>query len=331
VRRCRNHGYIDLFVTASGGENVLYRNQGNGTFRDEPEASDSSRQSRVEHGCGASSTLIGSFLIGGGFVRSRCRLGPRPYAARPEINRSVSGKEYLVLCGPRGLPGETVPLQEDGHGHFTMFRTRCTSQAKNFYGLTKLTGDFDNDDGLISTWPVIPRRALFQQSRGQEIRGDRRSVGYSPTNEEREGTGGHGSNCSLRYWKRALWTFFKTNFADGATTHLYKTSAENRLSERRFLPVSRLTPSTWGGNRFLDIDNDGWKGPDIVANGQCIPKWKRCTGENFKQSRLLYWNRRDGQSCSSPRSAYRHFRRHSSRACIGIWTMTRIELSCQHE
>jgi len=49
------------------------------------------------------------------------------------------------------------------------------------------------------------------------------------------------------------------------------------------------------GTAFLDFDNDGWKDL-IVANGHVYPEVDSGhTAENYKQPRLLYWNRRDGQ------------------------------------
>jgi enediyne biosynthesis protein E4 len=49
------------------------------------------------------------------------------------------------------------------------------------------------------------------------------------------------------------------------------------------------------GYGFLDFDNDGWKDL-IVANGHVYPEVDEArTAEHFKQPRLLYWNRGDGQ------------------------------------
>jgi len=100
-------------------------------------------------------------------------------------------------------------------------------------------------DGLISTWPVIPRRALLSQSRWQEFE----EIGVqsvSPTMKT-EGTGGMGV-LQLSYLEAGFWIIFKTNFADDTHTST-KTSAETGFRMRRFFR-SRLTPSTWVGNRI---------------------------------------------------------------------------------
>ena len=49
------------------------------------------------------------------------------------------------------------------------------------------------------------------------------------------------------------------------------------------------------GTAFLDFDNDGWKDL-VVANGHVCPEVDTGhTTEKYKQPRLLYWNRGDGQ------------------------------------
>ena len=49
------------------------------------------------------------------------------------------------------------------------------------------------------------------------------------------------------------------------------------------------------GTAFIDLDNDGRKDL-IVANGHVYPEVDGAhTAEKFKQPRLLYWNRGDGQ------------------------------------
>jgi len=78
------------------------------------------------------------------------------------------------------------------------------------------------------------------------------------------------------------------------------------------------------GTAFLDIDNDGWKDL-IVANGHVYPEVDSGrTAEKFKQRRLLYWNRGDGQffdlsGASGPGISDEHSSRGSRSA---TWTTT---------
>ena len=81
------------------------------------------------------------------------------------------------------------------------------------------------------------------------------------------------------------------------TTHtLYRNVAGNDFADDTI--PSGLAVNTkylgWGA-AFVDIDNDGWK--DIIAaNGYAYPEVAAAkAGEKFKQPRLLYWNRGDGQ------------------------------------
>jgi hypothetical protein len=92
-----------------------------------------------------------------------------------------------------------------------------------------------------------------------------------------------------------LLDIFKTNFADDTHT-LYRNQGNNNFEDDTIASGLAVNTKYLGwGTAFLDFDNDGW--PDlIVANGHVYPEVDDAhTAEHFKQPRLLYWNRGDGQ------------------------------------
>jgi len=92
-----------------------------------------------------------------------------------------------------------------------------------------------------------------------------------------------------------LLDIFKTNFADDTHT-LYRNLGGNNFDDATIASGLGVNTKYLGwGTAFLDIDNDGWKDL-IVANGHVYPEVDSGrTAEKFKQRRLLYWNRGDGQ------------------------------------
>jgi hypothetical protein len=92
-----------------------------------------------------------------------------------------------------------------------------------------------------------------------------------------------------------LLDIFKTNFADDTHT-LYRNLCRNTFDDATIASGLAVNTKYLGwGTSFLDIDNDGWKDL-IVANGHVYPEVDSGhTAEKFKQRRLLYWNRGDGQ------------------------------------
>ena len=92
-----------------------------------------------------------------------------------------------------------------------------------------------------------------------------------------------------------LLDIFKTNFADDTHT-LYRNLGANNFDDATIASGLAVNTKYLGwGTAFLDIDNDGWKDL-IVANGHVYPEVDTGhTSEKFKQRRLLYWNRGDGQ------------------------------------
>jgi len=288
-----NDGDTDLFVT-EWGHNVLYHNQGDGTFRDETKARGLEEpEPRWSTGCAFVDFNRDSYLD---LIVAHYLVLDLSKTPRPGDNSQCQWKGLPVLCGPRGLPAETMSFYEnDGHGHFTDISDKAhISGERSYYGFTPLTGDFDND-GFPDIYISCDSTAnLYYHNLGgkrfEEI-GLQAGVAYNEDGREQAGMGVTAGD----YNGDGLLDIFKTNFADDTHT-LYRNTGKNNFDDATI--ASGLAVNTrylgWGTS-FLDIDNDGW--PDlIVANGHVYPEVDNAhTGETFKQPRLLYWNRGDGQ------------------------------------
>ncbi len=287
-----NSGHVDLFVT-EWGTNAFFHNLGNGTFREEAqERGLASPTRRWSTGCafvdfnrdGHLDLIVAHYVD---FDPSQ--------TPRPGEKSQCRWKGLPVLCGPRGLPAETMSLyQNDGHGHFKdVSNAMHITTQRDYYGFSVLTGDFDNDG-----WPDIyiacdSTASLYYHNLGgkdfEEI-AVKAGVAYNEDGREQAGMG--VSAADLRHKGRL--DIFKTNFADDTPT-LYRNDGENNFTDDTIdtgLAVNTRFLS-WGTS-FLDFDNDGW--PDLIlANGHVYPEVETGnTGEHFRQHRLLYWNRGDG-------------------------------------
>src|SRR5207253_2982466 len=144
-----NHGYPDLFIT-QWGQNVLYRNLGNGRFKDETrERGLLSPKPRWSTGCAFLDFNRDGFLD---LVVVHYVDFDLTHTPHPGQTSQCQWKGKPVMCGPRGLPPETLSFyQNDGHGNFIDVSDQVhISGPSNYYGFTALTGDFDNDG-----WPDI--------------------------------------------------------------------------------------------------------------------------------------------------------------------------------
>jgi hypothetical protein len=288
-----NHGYPDLFIT-QWGQNVLYRNLGNGTFKDETkERGLLSPKARWSTGCAFLDFNRDGFLD---LVVVHYVDFDLAHTPHPGQTSQCQWKGRPVMCGPRGLPPETISFyQNDGHGSFVDVSDQVhISGSKNYYGFTPVTGDFDNDG-----WPDIfvacdSTASLYYHNVGgkmfEEI-GVRAGLAYNEDGREQAGMGAAAADFD----GDGLLDIFKTNFADDTHT-MYKNRGGNSFEDDTIGSGLAVNTKYLGwGTSFLDFDNDGWKDL-IVANGHVYPEVDTGhTAEKYKQPRLLYWNRGDGQ------------------------------------
>lgn len=287
-----NDGNEDLYIT-QWGQNILYRNQGNGTFKDETrDRGLGSDRPRWSTGCAFIDFNRDGHLdlVVAHYVDFDLAKTPRP-----GDQAQCMWKGLPVMCGPRGLPGETISLyQNDGHGHFTDVSDRMhITGAKTSYGFTVLTGDFDNDG-----WPDIyivcdSTPSLYYHNKGGqsfEEMGALAGVAYNEDGREQAGMGAAAADV----FGNGLLDIFKTNFIDDTHT-FYRNLGGNSFEDATISAGLAVNTKYLGwGTAFIDFDDDGWKDL-IVANGHVYPTEGLPAQEKFKQRRLLYWNRGDGQ------------------------------------
>ncbi|MCU1271542.1 MAG: ASPIC/UnbV domain protein [Acidobacteriaceae bacterium] len=288
-----NHGYPDLFIT-QWGQSVLYRNLGNGTFKDETKQRGlASAKPRWSTGCAFLDFNHDGFLD---LVVVHYVDFDLAHTPHPGQTSQCQWKGKPVMCGPRGLPPETLSFyQNDGHGNFTDVSDQLhISGPRNYYGFTALTGDFDNDG-----WPDIfvacdSTASLYYHNLGgkrfEEI-GVRAGLAYNEDGREQAGMGAAAADFD----GDGLLDIFKTNFADDTHT-MYRNQGANNFEDDTIGSGLAVNTKYLGwGTAFLDFDNDGWKDL-IVANGHVYPEVDTGhTAEKYKEPRLLYWNRGDGQ------------------------------------
>ncbi len=300
-----NDGWDDLFC-CFWGHNILFRNNGDGTF------TDVTQKAGLAHPgtrWGAGCTFL-DFDRDGHldlFICNYLRLDPDKIPPASDTH-FCQWKGVPIMCGPRGLPGDTNLLfHNNGDGTFSDVSEKAgILKPGPRYSITAVSYDFDNDG-----WPDIyvavdsEPSILFQNNHDGTFTDIAVGAGcaYSDGGHEQAGMG----VAVADYDCNGFFDIFKTNFADD-TVNLYHNNGDGTFTDVAF-PAGLGVNSqyvAWGCG-FLDIDNDGW--PDIMQiNGHVYPEIDRYNfGQTFKNPRLVYRNLGNG-----------HFRDVSATAGPGI-------------
>ncbi len=287
-----NDGFVDLFI-GQWGHNVLLHNLGNGKFRDETKERGLDRpNSRWSTGCafidydrdGQLDLVVANYI----------EFAPADVAKSGEPE-ACNWRGLPVPCGPRGQKGEAMSLyHNDGHGHFTDVSKRSGVEgARQYYGFTILTGDFDNDGwpDFYVTCDSTPSLLFRNKHNGtfEEV-GVAAGVALNEDGREQAGMGAAAAD----YNGDGYLDIFKTNFSSDTSTLYRSTRDGGFLDVTAGSGLAVHTRDVKWGTGFFDFDQDGWKDLFIAA-GHIYPFVDESTiGETFKQIRELFWNRGDG-------------------------------------
>jgi hypothetical protein len=290
-----NDGFDDLFVTYYGRRNILYHNNGDGTFTDVTMTAGLGEPSRNwSTGCAfVDFDRDGRLDL---FVTGYVDFNPATLGL-PGSGPNCLSRGVAVFCGPRGLPAAHSHLyRNQGNGKFSDVSTPAgIMKASDCYGLGVLTDDFENRG-----WPDIyvacdSTPSLFFHNNGDGTfaeRGVEAGIGYDEDGREQAGMGVSAGDYDADGWL----DIFKTNFEDDVPD-LYRNEGDGTFTFRTFDAKlgSNLKYLGWGGG-FFDYDNDGW--PDIfIANGHVYPELENHNHPEspYRQRNLLYRNSGNGR------------------------------------
>ncbi len=293
-----NDGRPDMFV-GNFGVSRLYRNNGDGTFTDVAEKLGVARKgwsTGASWGDYDGDSRLDLFVPG--YVQIDLNnLPPNP----SDIGKNGAVGQNTcqfrgapVMCGPRGLPGESDTLyHQKSDGTFEDVSVKAgVNDPEKFYGFTSAFVHVDEDKllDLIVVNDSTPKQLYINKGNGtfEEI-GYPSGVALNENGREQAGMGLAVGD----YDNDGRIDFHITNFSDDSNV-LYHNDGDNNFTDVTFQTgLGEVSiPFLGWGTSFLDYDNDGWL--DLfVVNGHVYPavdahQW----GTSYAQQALLFRNQK---------------------------------------
>lgn len=289
-----NDGFADMYV-GNFGTSRLYRNNGNGTFTD---VAPKVGVARKGWSTGASFGDYDSdgrldLFVPGYVALDLSNLPPSPSDAANPGQVAANFCQFrgvAVMCGPRGLKGDTDTLyRQKPDGTFEDVSDKTgVNDATRYYGFSSAWVRADDDQllDLIVVNDSTPKQLYLNKGGGKfEEVGYPSGVALNENGREQAGMGlGVGD-----YDNDGRVDFFVTNFSDDSNT-LYHNDGEGNFTDVTFQTGmgEPSIPFLGWGTAFFDYDADGWKDV-VVANGHVYPavdaqQW----GTSYAQQLLLF-------------------------------------------
>ena len=284
-------GRRDLYLTRRG-TGVLLRNAGGGRFERVPEAAGAAG---APGDWGTSATFLDLDRDGDAdlFVARYLDFDPEHPPMNGEDGRSCLWKNMPVMCGPQGLPAQTVRYYRNEGGRFVDATAEAGFGAPAAYGLGVIEGDW-NADGWSDVFVAndsVPNHLFLSRGGGLVAEaGVLSGAALSAQGRELAGMGVTSGDAD----GDADEELFMTSFSMEASAY-YVNEGGGRFRDRSDpAGLGGPTRPTLGwGTAFLDVDLDG--DLDLVSsNGHVYPQADEPgTGTSWAQKPQLFLN--DGQ------------------------------------
>jgi hypothetical protein len=282
-----NDGFDDVYVTTALGPNVLYRNNGNGTF------TDVTAQAGVGDRHWSTGCAFGDYDRDGFvdlYVANYVAFDERTIPKRGE----TAGCQFMTVdisCGPKGLKGEPdVLYHNNGHGGFTDVTQAAGIKDPGYYGFGVLFTDLDNDG-----WPDIfvandstPNFLFHNNHNGTFTEtGTTSGVAVSGDGREQAGMGVDAADYNGDGHLNLVVTHFSHDY-----TTVYENSGQGFFTDTSYsagIAAGAGRYMGWGVG-FVDFENRGVL--DLfVANGHIYPEVdSHGLGTRYLQRKQLFRN-----------------------------------------
>src|SRR6266851_1450471 len=296
-----NDGHPDLYVT-NFSVSRLYHNNGDGTFSDVAEKLGVARKgwsTGASWGDYDGDGRLDLFVPGYAEIDLN-NLPPSPSEAGKPGGVGQNFCQFRgvpVMCGPRGLPGESDTLyHQKPDGTFEDVSVKAgVNDPQKYYGFTSAFVHADDDKllDLIVVNDSTPKQLYINKGDGtfEEV-GYPSGVALNENGREQAGMG----LAIGDYDNDGRVDFHITNFSDDSNV-LYHNDGDGNFTDVTFQAgLGEVTiPFLGWGTSFIDFDNDGWQ--DLfVVNGHVYPavdsnQW----GTSFAEQPLLFRNLRTGR------------------------------------